>query len=111
LKALTLSGHKSQSTKETISGMSSSRICNKHYNPKYPWEAVFSEDSEGWSTMAGTQVGRDKEGKRKVIEVDMDVCGPCNGVGEMPDIHGHDEWNSKPVKKIATPIAATVEDS
>jgi hypothetical protein len=82
--------------------MSSTRICDKHYNPLCPWEAVFSENSEGWSTMQGSQRVPNDDGRGYHTEdVDMDVCGPCNGYGEMPNVH--------PVRRVRGNIKGELE--
>lgn len=46
-------------------------------------EGIFSELSDDWSTMTGSRFGTDHNGKRIVVQVEMDVCGPCNR-GDAP---------------------------
>lgn len=55
--------------------MSSVRMCDK-------CGKVFSENSENWSTMSGSQMYTDPvTGKRGRRDVEMDVCGTCNTIG------------------------------
>ena len=55
--------------------MSSVRMCDKCNN-------VFSERSEGWGTGVFTQPVKDKDGRRVMDQVQMDICGECNAFSE-----------------------------
>lgn len=62
--------------------MSSVRMCDARRSPAC--EGIFSELTDGWSTMTGSRFTIDPAtGKRSSYSVEMDVCGPCNN-GDAP---------------------------
>jgi hypothetical protein len=59
-------------------------MCDAKRNPAC--ENVFSELTDDWSTMTGSQYTTNPiTGKRERREVEMDVCGTCNR-GDAPGV-------------------------
>lgn len=51
--------------------MSSVRMCDK-------CRAIFSENEEGWTTMAGSRTMRDKNGNKRQEQTAIDFCVTCS---------------------------------
>lgn len=62
--------------------MSTARYCDIQAAPdcpsRKPYNGVFSELSDDWTTLSGTQMRRNQDGKRIQVEVGQDSCGPCS---------------------------------
>lgn len=54
--------------------MSGVRMCDK-------CGTIFSENAEGWTTLTGTRLVTDSEGRKRQVTKQMDTCPSCS-IGE-----------------------------